>query len=181
MRTHKEDLRVTRTIKAIKAAFFELLNEKDYSEISITELSERACINRKTFYLHYSSMDALVDEIEESLSEEILRDLTDSAQVGDIYGCIEGFYSFLEKYSRMGERFITDARFSAFVEGMAKSVMNNAIFETFKNRTKHSQVLRSYSVVSIYIYRDWLLQGRPYPLEDLIEEAADLLAHGINK
>ena len=57
--THK-DLRVRRTLKAIRSAFYELVLTKNYSDISITELTDLAEINRKTFYLHYSSLDDLV-------------------------------------------------------------------------------------------------------------------------
>ena len=52
-----KDLRVRRTLKAIRYAFYKLVLEKNYSDISITELTERAEINRKTFYLHYSSLE----------------------------------------------------------------------------------------------------------------------------
>ena len=50
-----KDLRVRRTLKAIRSAFYELVLTKNYSDISITELTDLAEINRKTFYLHYSS------------------------------------------------------------------------------------------------------------------------------
>lgn len=59
------DLRVKRTLKSIRNAFFTLVMEKNYSDISITELTELAEINRKTFYLHYASLDELVDEVKE--------------------------------------------------------------------------------------------------------------------
>ena len=45
----KTDRRSLRTQSAIKKAFEELLAEKNISEISITELAERADIHRATF------------------------------------------------------------------------------------------------------------------------------------
>lgn len=55
------DPRVQRTKTQIFAAFNDLLAEKEFSKITVTDLTKRAGISRKTFYLHYSSIDDLVD------------------------------------------------------------------------------------------------------------------------
>ncbi|MFG6374217.1 MAG: TetR/AcrR family transcriptional regulator [Oscillospiraceae bacterium] len=68
------DRRVTRTKAALTAALFELLGEKDFSKISVTELTRRADVDRKTFYLHYQT----VDEILEEFYEDSLRALRES-------------------------------------------------------------------------------------------------------
>ena len=60
----KTDLRVIRTRKAIREAFCSMIMEMDYSDITIKELTRRAMINRNTFYLHYSSIEALLQEDE---------------------------------------------------------------------------------------------------------------------
>ncbi|MEA4987450.1 MAG: TetR/AcrR family transcriptional regulator [Anaerovorax sp.] len=57
------DLRVIKNKKHIKEAFLELIQKCDYEKITVTELAEKAMINRKTFYLHYETKDALLDEI----------------------------------------------------------------------------------------------------------------------
>lgn len=56
MRQGKTDLRVIRTKKAIRDAFCAMIMEMDYPDITIKELTQRAMINRNTFYLHYDSM-----------------------------------------------------------------------------------------------------------------------------
>ncbi|MDO4846012.1 MAG: helix-turn-helix domain-containing protein, partial [Oscillospiraceae bacterium] len=58
--TGNEDLRVVKTIAAIKRAFDELICEKDFERITVKELCERAQINKKTFYHYYSSLDELL-------------------------------------------------------------------------------------------------------------------------
>ena len=54
---NKVDLRVLKTEEAIKRTFKEMLLEMPYEKITIKELCERAIINRKTFYLHYNSIE----------------------------------------------------------------------------------------------------------------------------
>ncbi len=46
--------------------------EKKTSKITIAEIARRANINRKTFYLHYSSIDDIINEVSENKVEELL-------------------------------------------------------------------------------------------------------------
>lgn len=43
-------------------AFLELIEEKDFSYITVKEICERAKVNRSTFYLHYDTINDLLDE-----------------------------------------------------------------------------------------------------------------------
>lgn len=51
----------------------ELLENKDYSAISITELTEKADIARQTFYRNYSSMDDILVYEMDSILDEYLE------------------------------------------------------------------------------------------------------------
>jgi len=42
-----QDLRVRRTLESIRRSFEALMNEKDYEQITVKELSERAMIKKK--------------------------------------------------------------------------------------------------------------------------------------
>lgn len=68
---HDTDKRVIRTKKAIKAALFKIMEEKDISSITISELTEKANINRRTFYTHYRSITDILDEIEGDLVQAL--------------------------------------------------------------------------------------------------------------
>ena len=63
------DPRIRKTKRAIHDAFTSLLVEKDLNKITIIEIAERADINRKTFYNHYSGIHLLVDEVDNELIE----------------------------------------------------------------------------------------------------------------
>ena len=69
------DLRVKRTTKNIKDAFYELRKKKSVEKISVKELSELAMINKATFYLHYRDIYELSDKLENELIGEIIDDL----------------------------------------------------------------------------------------------------------
>lgn len=67
----KTDLRVIKSKKAIKDAFLQLIEEKSYGNITITDIANKAMINRKTFYMHYETKENLYNEIIDELLEEI--------------------------------------------------------------------------------------------------------------
>lgn len=70
---HDSDKRVIRTKKAIKAALFRIMEDKDISSITISELSQQACVNRRTFYMHYRNITDILDETESELVESLSR------------------------------------------------------------------------------------------------------------
>lgn len=73
----RKDKRVARTEKAIRAAFFKLLEDVDYEKISVSALAREAGVDRKTFYLHYKSIDALADELLRERARLLTRALID--------------------------------------------------------------------------------------------------------
>ena len=67
-----QDRRITKTKTAIQEAFFQILKDNKTGKITITEIANRANIDRKTFYLHYDSPEAILDEFYKSLINDFL-------------------------------------------------------------------------------------------------------------
>jgi len=51
------DRRVVRTNQALRKAFRKLAQQYRFREITVQQLTAEANINRKTFYLHFESID----------------------------------------------------------------------------------------------------------------------------
>ncbi|HMB20616.1 MAG TPA: TetR family transcriptional regulator [Spirochaetota bacterium] len=75
----KQDKRAKRTRAWLLETLLELIEEKEYSEISITELTEKADIARQTFYRNYDSMDDILlykmDEILDEYFKKVQKNL----------------------------------------------------------------------------------------------------------
>lgn len=65
------DARVRYTRMIIEQSFLELLKEKPVAKVTVTELCEKAQINRATFYKHYMDVPDLLERIEEDLFDTI--------------------------------------------------------------------------------------------------------------
>jgi AcrR family transcriptional regulator len=61
----KNDRRSQRTRQALSEALVQLIQEKDYSTMTVNDIIERANVGRSTFYAHYRDKDALLlDQME---------------------------------------------------------------------------------------------------------------------
>lgn len=78
----RNDSRPIKTKKSIKQALLILLNERDISNITISELAETANVSRKTFYLHYKDIGEILDDIKADLAELFDQSLMKSRVVG---------------------------------------------------------------------------------------------------
>ncbi|MGA9289210.1 MAG: TetR/AcrR family transcriptional regulator C-terminal domain-containing protein [Anaerobacillus sp.] len=65
------DPRIIRTRQLLKDAFVELLQEMDLEKLSVNRLTEKATINRVTFYLHYKDISDMLDKMADDMILEI--------------------------------------------------------------------------------------------------------------
>ena len=72
MKNNLSDRRIRKTKDLLRKTLTELLMEKDLKNITISELTERADINRGTFYLHYKDIYDLYEQIEKELLDDFV-------------------------------------------------------------------------------------------------------------
>lgn len=65
------DLRVARTRKAIQDAFTSLVSERGFDAVTVRDISERAMVNRATFYRHFRDKH----EVMRWVTDRVLADL----------------------------------------------------------------------------------------------------------
>ncbi len=71
--------------ECLRTALIQLLGEKDFQKISVTELVRRAGVSRATFYRNYGSMEALLEEIVDQVSLD-MRSLLQAIETSeDVY------------------------------------------------------------------------------------------------
>ena len=97
MRSFYNDERVIKTKKLIKTALSELIQEKGFDHVTITDLTQRANINRGTFYLHYQDKYDLLEKFE----NEVLDDINTNA---------ENFIKSIKDIDFLGEDFSNEIK-----------------------------------------------------------------------
>ena len=101
MKNNSNDLRARRTHRWLRAALSELMQEKPYEKIKVSEIVTRAEVARPTFYLHYESKDELLLDlfddlfagIREEIRNEFKRTTFDPYRIGSL------LFTYGEKYT----------------------------------------------------------------------------------
>ena len=96
------DRRIKYTKKVIKDTFLNLLEKKDISSITVTEICEIADINRGTFYRYYMDVYDLLKNIEQEFIEEIKNSPSiERMEEHSIYSFTKGILSIFENNKKL--------------------------------------------------------------------------------
>ncbi|MBA3871959.1 MAG: TetR/AcrR family transcriptional regulator [Anaerolineae bacterium] len=66
------DPRVVRTRQLLRDALIALIHERGFESLTVKDITERATLNKATFYLHYKDIDDLLIQSTVELQEELV-------------------------------------------------------------------------------------------------------------
>ena len=98
----KNNQRRRETIDSIDAAFVSLLKEKELKDISVSELCEKAEINRSTFYENYEDAFALANAYSEKIEKQIADQPHPDGEFAWIFDYIKANADVFEIYFKLG-------------------------------------------------------------------------------
>lgn len=180
-----EDLRVIKTKRIIKNALIDLMSEKEVSRITITELSERALINRKTFYRHYETISDVVRELEHELISEFADTLRNSnTSCLDVAGVVADISNLIE---RRRDYFVKIMKLNPaiFSTGRIKDMLRRTVAVSLKNiggiRDGETLAEISQFIVSgvLALYSEWFDNGCTGSLDRITETSQKLILNGL--
>lgn len=182
MRKPQDDLRYQKTEALIQKTFREMLAEMDYQQITIQELSQRARINRKTFYLHYASMDNLLHKMQTDTMKRFLEPVKDAKFPADLEKIVRNCYAFSESADKLDEKILNSKGHCPIAETQAESEDILCFDEDYD---QYPPDKRLYLIIYINncltgIYRQWVKGGRKEPMEDMIQLTIRLISHGLS-
>lgn len=158
-----QDRRVTRTKTALTKALFELLGEKEFSKISITELAHRADVDRKTFYLHYHSVDEILEEFYEEALEQLQEGLEREGVFGqrvDMPGFFRVLNGVMAEKMPLYRRLARGSGYTYFMERL-RALLKRAVEDALRCQGSHSEShIRMcgefYAAGVMRVYLEWL-------------------------
>ncbi len=184
MQAGKTDLRVIRTRKAIRDTFCSMIMEMDYPDITIKELTRRAMINRNTFYLHYSSIDALLQELQDEIAGEFIEKQVSYTKMADVRQMIRVFFEYMATRSPLQDRLLCSGSYQFFYDRINRQIMehrkqvNRGAFGL--DTASENFVFAYYGSITAVLYRQWVADGKKLSLEDAIELATKLICEGMS-
>lgn len=181
----KQDKRSRRTKAWLLDTLLELLDSKNYSEITITELTEKADIARQTFYRNFGSMDDILlsrmDDIVDAYLKKVQKNL-DSKKVPDWDFEVRQLIYLWQQNER-----IFRALQKAGLEYQAMEKLSHLFTEFHKKAQnlkeiddKHQYLVYYLSGGVFMVLNKWFENDMKFPVElltDLFKKAANNVDH----
>jgi AcrR family transcriptional regulator len=170
MNTKITDPRVRRTRRILRDALVSLILEKDYSSISIKDITDRAEVAYITFFRHYNGIDELLMEVLDEGLAELLRHIATLAGKSDgSENETEGRLIF--EYIRQKSDLFRILLKSQSVTRIRKSVVQNiaTIFQdscTFLQRPNShvpASIASNHMATSLLALIEWWLENKMNP------------------
>lgn len=182
--TPKQDLRFIKNEREIRKIFREMMAETDYSHITIKELTARAQINRKTFYLHYPSLDHLLSSLQFEIMDPTFRMISETTFPDDVEKIIQHSFRLMAALDPVDKKIL-----SAKGHFLDKKTPSDLIREHYFRKYDHfagydrfesNMIITYFSVCLGVIYRQWEVDGQRVPLEEMVPLATRLILHGLS-
>ncbi len=176
------DKRYKQTHIKILKSFKELILEKDYRGISISEVAQKADINRKTFYRHFDTIHDILEE----LQEEIIGDLSELKEyiippfsIDTYKTSIKGLLNIIYKNRELHSMLISNGEYRYLFDKI-REIMTEQISSSYgkldiKDQKKLKFYLRFASFGFLFSLGEWLSSKNPMPEEEFIENSATVL------
>ena len=169
--THKN---AVRSRQMIKKAFAEMLNEKDISKITVTDIVEKAGISRGTFYAHYMDVYDLYNAIQNNMMEAVqntIEEIGAKQLLLDPTEVLARAFRFLDEKKYYYKLFITSSRSDALVKRIIAYIsdsMSTTIDSSFTDEErKEINLFLFYSLGAIEnIVKAWLDEKLNIKAED---------------
>lgn len=163
------DLRIKKTKRAIRSAFYELIKEKPLEKITVREIAERAEINKTTFYAHYETVYDLVDQLEQEAVAEVI------SQLNTAQGLLSSPRAFVKEiYTLLSKNQLCTELFSAPAMAQFTAHLHNAILEKIKQDGIDSTQYENIGAVLVFIFNG--IAGLQASAPELAEAQLDTIA-----
>lgn len=186
-KTEKVDLRVRRTRRLVVRAFMELLEEKGLQATTVSDIAERAMINRATFYAHFADKyDLFAAIIRESFQEAIRSKLPEPAALNldNLRRLVTAVFEYLDTLTCQAST-PTDRQFRPMVETQVQEELYRWILDWIAPLGQSREQPSAEVVASLL---SWAIFGAGLRLSqreldlaagDVIDELLQMMAGGV--
>ncbi|MDL5039634.1 TetR/AcrR family transcriptional regulator [Heyndrickxia coagulans] len=173
------DRRVLKSQAAIKNALIELMAEKNFDDITIQDIADRADVNRGTIYLHYEDKFDLLDKlIEEHIDmlQKLCEDIADMSFTDGEWVWFDYFEKNYLFFSTMLESKGAPYFRTRFLQLVIEELKGEVDAAEEKNQgLSKDVVIHFFGAAIIGIVEWWVSNGMPYPPREVAEQVGKLL------
>ena len=180
----KLDPRIKRTRQMIEQSFSTLVIEKGFQNLSVQDITERAEINRATFYSHFPDKYALLDHVvQQGFRQEIEKRMLNACHFSmeNLRILVIAVCEFVDgAHARCT---LSEQQFQSQVETQVRTQIHGLILHWLEGmgeqRIKHPSEERAATAASWALYglaSEWSRSKRMPPVEQYADQVLPLLA-----
>ena len=179
----KLDPRVKRTRQLLEQAFIGLLEEKGFQAITVQDITDRAGVNRATFYAHFNDKYALLDHgIRQGFLQEIEKRMLNACHYSaenlrNLIVAVCEFTHAINSHCKPAQ-----AQFESLVETQVKAVVYEILLNWLKQVEVDVAPETAATAASWAIYglaSQWSHEKHPQPVEGFAAEVLPLVASNL--
>ena len=182
MKEKKMDLRTRQTYSFLTTALFELLKTQSFSEISVTDICEKAMVHRTTFYKHFEDKEHLLRtvilEFQKKFDEYCNQHLSSSDEPKTFYLLLfKRVLEYIAENKILMSKTIFD-KGNNYVEEVFKASITEYLKNHFKLNEKKNNVkfkispallAEYYTSASIAMANWWLENDMSVSIDDMVK------------
>jgi AcrR family transcriptional regulator len=170
----KTDLRIIKTNNTLYDALINLLKEKTFEEIKVSDICQKALVNRSTFYAHFNDKYELFMSLINSLKESLQKELKsiEETNLKDYYlKMIEVFLNHIEGKEQIYKSILINNRSSIIMDMIYDTITEDINQKVTKNdKDVPNEIFTAYylgAIVNTGI--EWFKNDKKYSKDQMIE------------
>jgi len=180
---NKTDMRVIKTKNSLYNALLELMKEKAFEEIKVSDICSKASINRSTFYAHYDDKYELLSAWVNDSKEALINKLASNKTINStkVY-YLEMIKLFLNHIESQKETYlaIANKNKNSILTDIIYGVIDNELLTRLEESNRYkgvpSNIISKFylgAIVNVSIY--WMYNSNKYTKEEIIKYLDNLL------
>ena len=179
-----EDRRVRRTKKLLRKGLAELMNEKDFKDITVKEITERVDLNRGTFYLHYRDTYDLLEKIERELIttfELTIEEYQPTKENTSAFHIIHQIYDYMEENMEICNILFSNQTSSAYENKLLNIIVSKGfeigeLLSPQPNRKESEYKVYFFACGLLGIVKKWIAEEVVFSKEEMVEMTDHLIS-----
>jgi len=188
----KQDPRVTRTREMLRSALMTLISQMDYNAISVQDITDKATLNRATFYLHYHDKEDLLKHIIQSVLDELRsvvepQDAHSSGQI-NVYQIFIDTFNHVANHAAFYRVMLQEpsvapylAQMQEHIEAIGMRVLTASHSEQGPTLTPPDLYIAFIGWAYLGIIKWWVLNGMHHPPEYMAAQFIRLAMSGMQR
>lgn len=182
----RTDRRAIRTHRAIQDAYRTLVIREGLDKVTISAVAREADIDRKTFYLHYSSLDKVAEERRQMMSDRIVRVLTANSEPDGINVNIRAIVVELANILQEDPEFFRcvlgkitiESLVEALCDPVCEAVLEKEPTTLAPDAERTNYLVRYFLAGSLAVALHWFLTDSDTPIDEIADRIQALTRRG---